>query len=71
MDWRRDGKLHGNQQSSNYHHELSNHGNRKVHLVSSADALIAGCMIANAYGSIVTRNVEHFSRIKNVDVVGY
>jgi len=39
--------------------------------VEIRDALIAGCMLRNAYRSIVTRNVEDFSRISRIDVVKY
>ena len=39
--------------------------------VEMRDALIAGCMLRNAYRSILTRNVEDFSRIRKVDVIKY
>jgi predicted nucleic acid-binding protein len=39
--------------------------------IEMRDALIAGCMLRNAYRSIVTRNVDDFSRIKKLDVIKY
>jgi predicted nucleic acid-binding protein len=44
---------------------------RKGRPIEMRDALIAGCMLRNAYRSIVTRNVEDFSRISGIDVVRY
>ncbi len=44
---------------------------QKGKLIEMRDALIAGIMLRNAYRSIVTRNVEHFSRIRRVDVLKY
>jgi predicted nucleic acid-binding protein len=39
--------------------------------IDMRDALIAGCMLTNAYRSIITRNVEDFLRIRGIDVVKY
>lgn len=44
---------------------------RKGRLVEMRDALIAGCMLRNAFRSIVTRNVKDFLRISRIDVVRY
>jgi len=44
---------------------------RKGKTIEIRDALIAGCMLRNAYRSIVTRNVEDFARISSIDVVTY
>jgi tRNA(fMet)-specific endonuclease VapC len=44
---------------------------RKGKPVEIRDALIAGCMLRNAYRSIVTRNVEDFTRISSIDLVTY
>jgi predicted nucleic acid-binding protein len=39
--------------------------------IEMRDTLIAGCMLKNAYRSIVTRNVKDFSRIRKVEVITY
>jgi predicted nucleic acid-binding protein len=39
--------------------------------VEMRDALIAGSMLENNYNSIVTRDVDHFSRIPKLEVVSY
>lgn len=44
---------------------------KKGKTVEMRDALIAGCMLRNAYPSIVTRNIEDFSRIAKIEVVSY
>jgi tRNA(fMet)-specific endonuclease VapC len=44
---------------------------RKGKPIEMRDALIAGCMLRNAYRSIVTRNVDDFSRISRLEVVRY
>lgn len=44
---------------------------RKSKPVEMRDALIAGCMLRNAYPSVVTRNTEDFARIPKIEVIGY
>jgi tRNA(fMet)-specific endonuclease VapC len=39
--------------------------------IDSLDSLIAGSMIANNIYKIITRNTQHFSRIKNIMVLEY
>jgi len=44
---------------------------RKGKPIEMRDAMIAGCMLTNAYRSIVTRNVEGFSRINRINALRY
>jgi len=40
-------------------------------IIELNDILIAGMMLANGCNSILTRNKEHFSRIKGLNVISY
>jgi predicted nucleic acid-binding protein len=44
---------------------------KKGQPIEMRDALIAGCMLTNAYSSIVTRNVTDFERITRIEVLSY
>jgi len=44
---------------------------KKGKTLEMRDALIAGCMLRNAYRSIVTRDVGDFTRISDLDVITY
>jgi len=43
----------------------------KGETIEMRDALIAGCMLRNAYPSIVTRNTRDFSRVAKIGIIGY
>ncbi len=44
---------------------------KKGKSIDIRDALIAGCMLRNAYPSVVTRDFEDFARIAGVEVISY
>ena len=39
--------------------------------IENTDCLIAGIMLANGCNTIITKNIAHFNRIKNIKVEGY
>ena len=51
--------------------KIENELRKKGKLVGRADILIAGTMIANNITTIITRNTEHFERIKEINVFKY
>jgi len=44
---------------------------KKGQPIEIRDALIAGCMLENAYPSILTRNTRDFDRITKIEAVSY
>lgn len=40
-------------------------------IIGQSDCLIAGTMISNGIGNILTNDKEHFSRIKGINVISY
>ncbi|MBI5065885.1 type II toxin-antitoxin system VapC family toxin [Candidatus Woesearchaeota archaeon] len=51
--------------------EISSDLTKKGKMISDCDCLIAGMALANGINKIVTRNVEHFNRIKGIEVETY
>ncbi|MBD3227694.1 MAG: hypothetical protein GF329_05855 [Candidatus Lokiarchaeota archaeon] len=44
---------------------------KKGKLIGGADILIAGTMLANKIDSIVSRNIDHFKQISEINVIEY
>ena len=44
---------------------------RKGKKIEFRDGLIAGIAISNGIKKILTKNTDHFSRIKNIDIISY
>jgi predicted nucleic acid-binding protein len=44
---------------------------KKGQPIQMRDALIAGCMLGNAYPSILTRNTRDFERITKIETLSY
>ena len=44
---------------------------RNGKIIDQNDCLIAGIMLANGCNKIITRNADHFSRIKDIEVIPY
>ncbi len=51
--------------------EISSDLTKKGKIISDCDCLIAGMALANGITKVVTRNVEHFNRIKGLEVETY
>jgi len=44
---------------------------KRGNTIDQNDCLIAAIILKNGFNKIITRNGKHFSRIKNLEVVGY
>jgi tRNA(fMet)-specific endonuclease VapC len=40
-------------------------------MIDDNDILIGGIMLANGVNKIITKNIEHFKRIKDIEVINY
>ncbi len=40
-------------------------------IIEESDCLIAGMCLTHNIGKIITRNIRHFGRIKDIEVIGY
>lgn len=53
--------------ASRIFHNLKKEGN----IIEAFDCTIAGICLTNGVKKIITKNIEHFKRIKGIEVIGY